>query len=802
MSDRSGIERGPSEGLGAFDDDPFADLARLIDEPWSPSMPAIPPKAPAKTIAPAPVEAVRPAPPERSRATPAPARKAIEPAPAPSRVEPGLRPDVASPSRMSDTSEAAAIGALTSIAGDRAGANDASPERALPDRSAAKGGAQDIFAQARNAPVSPPVAPNVPVAETFDDGDEFDIDLLLAGELDAEFAAFTADGRVDAPIAVEPATAPSVKPAATAPMATPPASRPVATEQVAARSARPVFGSAMLGAQPAPRAARAPAIEKPAEPLMNTLSVDSEVSSSDRDAMGSESFDAEFAMALEGLSAPADPLAGKVGKAEAFAPERQAETPMTAKVFDDFDSLLASEMATLNLDKAATRGIEPTSAALIKGVQSGEHARFNVAAPNGADNEPLPRILSTFASDDSRVAEDERRAGARFGLGASGRKIAASVVVLALLGGTSMLVLGGGNGASDASAPLIVKADAEPVKIVPPNPGGKQVANQESATYEKVANGSGFAATQQDALVSAAEKPIDLQQEAPQQYEGLPGVDASAFAVAMSDARPESAEPTLQPRRVKTVTVLPDGTIVSGSQTESIEPTAALIAAASKPVDPRASLGGVMSTMAPDAAEATLEGAASLSAIEAMAAATDDLATASLDPAADATNVPTNAADAAMPVGEPAPNVPVPAMKPSMPNRQVAALETAPAPGAARSNDGSGPAAPVAAVAVPAGAADAPVAAAPTEVAVAPSGDAWYVQMSSQPTADAARSSANTISTRYANLVSGRQMLIQTADIPGKGTYHRVRLAASSRQEAIGLCEQLKSAGGSCFVAR
>ena len=52
------------------------------------------------------------------------------------------------------------------------------------------------------------------------------------------------------------------------------------------------------------------------------------------------------------------------------------------------------------------------------------------------------------------------------------------------------------------------------------------------------------------------------------------------------------------------------------------------------------------------------------------------------------------------------------------------------------------------------------------------------------------------------NLFGGRAITIQQAEIEGRGTFHRVRVAASDRQDAIALCEALKRAGGSCFVAR
>ena len=40
------------------------------------------------------------------------------------------------------------------------------------------------------------------------------------------------------------------------------------------------------------------------------------------------------------------------------------------------------------------------------------------------------------------------------------------------------------------------------------------------------------------------------------------------------------------------------------------------------------------------------------------------------------------------------------------------------------------------------------------------------------------------------------------ADIAGKGTFWRVRVPAQSRDDAIQLCTDYKSAGGNCFVSK
>lgn len=78
----------------------------------------------------------------------------------------------------------------------------------------------------------------------------------------------------------------------------------------------------------------------------------------------------------------------------------------------------------------------------------------------------------------------------------------------------------------------------------------------------------------------------------------------------------------------------------------------------------------------------------------------------------------------------------------------------------------------------------------------------FYVQISSQPNEDLAQAALNSARSRFASIIGGRQLEIQRADIPGKGIYYRVRIAAGSRESATNLCQTLQSAGGSCFISR
>ena len=85
--------------------------------------------------------------------------------------------------------------------------------------------------------------------------------------------------------------------------------------------------------------------------------------------------------------------------------------------------------------------------------------------------------------------------------------------------------------------------------------------------------------------------------------------------------------------------------------------------------------------------------------------------------------------------------------------------------------------------------------------AATPAG-AWSVQIASQPSEAAAKSSYEDLARRYASVIGDRGVNIVKAEIAGKGTFWRVRVPAGTRSEAVSLCESYKAAGGNCFVSK
>lgn len=324
------------------------------------------------------------------------------------------------------------------------------------------------------------------------------------------------------------------------------------------------------------------------------------------------------------------------------------------------------------------------------------------------------------------------------------------IAVLALVG-----VFAFGGGGEDNSAPVVVRADDEPVKVKPDNPGGQQVPNQDNQVYQRVSGSEAGDNPVQERLVSTAEEPVDVPQAAPKSEERLvPGADDSVSPTS----EPVTA---MTPRRVRTMVVRPDGTIVPR------EPEAP-----AQNADVAAGTGSDTLPVEQSPAANAQQQANVEATPDARLAATDQAGGATGDTDAAATNVPDTA--------------PVPTSRPAAPpaqSQQPATERTQPAQVAAAPSQPAQP-----------------VAQAPATVTSGT--DGWSVQISSQPTVEAAQKSYQDMAQRYGGLLTGKGVNIVKADIAGKGTYYRVRIPSASKDDAIRLCSQLKSAGGSCFVSK
>lgn len=217
-------------------------------------------------------------------------------------------------------------------------------------------------------------------------------------------------------------------------------------------------------------------------------------------------------------------------------------------------------------------------------------------------------------------------------------------------------------------------------------------------------------------------------------------------------------------RKVRTVTVRPDGTIVSGDEAVAgnavlpvDRPTVPEIpGAAIEPSDLLAQTPSEPEALNPDAIAAAISG--------------EPTVTAEIDPNVSALAPSTTTTP--LPVD---PSIVAPAPLPR-PGDRTAMVGGSNARAAAPVVEAT------------------PVSASSGSIAAA------YVQLSSQRSEGEAQESLRQAQSRYGNLLQGNTLEIQRADLGQKGIYYRVRLPSGSLQEATSICASIKANGGDCFA--
>ena len=328
---------------------------------------------------------------------------------------------------------------------------------------------------------------------------------------------------------------------------------------------------------------------------------------------------------------------------------------------------------------------------------------------------------------------------------------AAGVVAVVLLGGAAFLMFDGSSVNVPSGPPPVIAGLQEPLKIYPDN---KEAPSDNSASkliYDRV--GTSGNQSNERLVLPEETKPAQL----PPAPEGT----------ATSDPLVPGG-----PKKVRTLVVRPDGTIISGdpdsAPVRTVETT---------PVRP--------TTETPAPATATpVTGTQS-----APAAATPVPAQPETPQIVASTDTGAQETQATGPV-----TTVVPRKKPQAPvqvanTSQPVPQTTAPVRQNAPLNLNNP---------VPA----APQAAAPATNTGRIAPGTYVVQVTSQRSEDAARSAYQSLQQRYPSVLGSRQAVIVSANIEDRGTFYRARIPAGSRDEAISLCESLKSAGGDCFVRR
>jgi hypothetical protein len=415
--------------------------------------------------------------------------------------------------------------------------------------------------------------------------------------------------------------------------------------------------------------------------------------------------------------------------------------------------------------------------------------------------------------------------------------------LIAVVGVLAVVVLGGGVAAyiskiapNDPAKPApVIKAEGGDVKIMAD-------AADPGATAPSVLDSSaGLQAKSEEKLIDRIEEPQqiarvvlpDSANENPTQLAKPVGEPAEEPSASVSDAigktidrvmqQPEQPAATpkfdpIGPRKVRTVVIKPDGSVVSNNNSAAL-PSRALPIEPAPPAVETMEVASVNSTQSPEPTPVkTMEVLSAPAAKE-----TSDIVPPSQQPPPVANTQPPPpvmdaGGDAGVNAGESmdavaamsamaamiVPSGAVPRPKPAdVPGAAVAPASSTQVTGAAARSASD----PVNLLAAPAAtdkprvtASTAPAATIPSSAAPAQSG--YVVQVSSQRSADQAKTSFADMQRRYNSILGGFYPNIQRADLGDKGTYYRVRIGPMKRESALHVCEQLKSAGGSCFVTR
>jgi hypothetical protein len=431
---------------------------------------------------------------------------------------------------------------------------------------------------------------------------------------------------------------------------------------------------------------------------------------------------------------------------------RRPQQQTSAPVVPPLTTAFAPRRANLK-DESGTNSAE--DAILAAAAASG--AEVGRIEPNVGDESPYRRLKvkpqrSSFLSGGMRQYV--------------GMAVAGTLLLAAGLGLYWVLNMGRTANINAATSAPQLTADATPVKVKPA-PAAKPATD--AATSPVLAKMGGTQAA------PSAEQLVSTDQ--------TNGGNVTRDVTATGD----TGENGLANRKVRTVTVRPDGTIVSGDD--------ALAGGAELSVD-RPNVPAVPST------ETT-----NLLGNETDVAATDPLVpdAATQTNAADAT---TQVADATEPVIDPTAVAPKPVTFPVKTATTEPLAFSSTKPANTQVNAVVGAQTPNGQIDL-LGGTDQPqqvASAAPapkTPVAAANTGNApAYVQLSSQPTQADAQTSIKTMTARYGDLFGGNKLTIQQVDLGQKGIKWRVRLPTGSLNDAATICSQIKAQGGDCFPTK
>ena len=548
---------------------------------------------------------------------------------------------------------------------------------------------------------------------------------------------------ISAEMTAHPEPEPEPEPEQVAPVATPPAAPALMATSVAAASGAQT-GVSLGGHRAEPDRFRVPPVFGLGSPVAPAASVGVEPSPVSRQAA------TPFAVAPTPVadgSVGVDPideiesLIGRAMRVEFDLPED--ETRVTASDPVPAAPRSPPRPAPSPALRSLATPVLPNPPA--DGMSAADQTIFAAAQATGAK---VGWVHETVAADPElqaySAAPRQRRA-----MGMS-RALAGPLVAVTLLlaAGFGLYWVLGLGGREEGPAPLLT-ADTAPVKEVAPAIAADDGTATQSVVFNEM-NGSPPGADEQ--LVSRDQTDVN-----------------EVTQVAAADPSDEG----LANRKVRTVKVRPDGTIVSGD--DSVAGSAIL------PVD-RPNVPAV-----PGAETATPELLASVAPVEPVEPVAEVVpALPTVVPVEPGSTVPAVDLTGAAIAGK---SATIPLMRPT-------GLRLA----SAAPSGTEAPAAPAAAVAPAAEAAPSLTVPGATEVPALGDTAPAYVQLASQRSEADARQSAQNMVTRYGPLFGGANLEVQRVDLGTRGIYYRVRVPASSLEQANVICTNVKAAGGDCFT--
>lgn len=503
----------------------------------------------------------------------------------------------------------------------------------------------------------------------------------------------------------------------------------------------------------------------------------------DRPLRGAEEFDRRIRSLGQAPSDALAELARLVGQQDPFSASagglpaaRPAPQPaFQAMAYDDafHDGIDAGEEPGAPTEPAVVHAPLPEPQAWERAVP-----RFPSISPRA--QRPIEQTPDLWA----RGAEDERedaleapaltamRDSGPAESSSAGRTLVVLAAVIVLTGGglaASFLAKPSAATASASETPTILAATG-PNKVQPETPAaGEDAPSEPSKLLDKNKNDG----TAEAKVVNTVEQPVDLAQ----------AIKPAAPEV-VADAPAAPASPFPEPRKVKTILVRPDGSIITDAA------PAAAVALPIAAADPEASLAFDTRTALPPVPHDQPP----------VTAAPPPAA----DPvAADAVRAPASVA-AKPPLGKTTARA-----TPAKPAASTAADGSATAQ--ARTSVATPKTKPVAHVAAKPKPEDAPVMVADAtpavetpaaaEPPVTTSGGSFAVQLGAALSEADGQAAAVKLGQKYADDLGGVRPSIHKAQAGGK-TVYRIRVGNLSQEGAKALCVKVQAGGGGCFVAR